>query len=63
VAHAYNPKDSEGRDQKDRGSKPAWKNSLRDSISKYPSEKRAGGVAQGEGPELKSQYRRNKQTK
>jgi hypothetical protein len=29
---------------------------VRDSILKNPSQKRAGGVAQGEGPELKLQY-------
>jgi hypothetical protein len=29
---------------------------LRDPISKNPSQKRAGGVAQGEGPEFKPQY-------
>jgi hypothetical protein len=27
---------------------------------KYPSQKRAGGVGQGEGPELKPQYCKNK---
>jgi hypothetical protein len=27
VAHAYNPRDSGGRDQKDHGSKPVWANS------------------------------------
>jgi hypothetical protein len=31
-------------------------NSLGDPISKNPSEKRAGGVAQGVGPEFKHQY-------
>jgi hypothetical protein len=38
------------------GSKPAQENSLRDPISKKnPSQKRAGGVAQGESPDFKSQ--------
>jgi hypothetical protein len=32
----------------------------RDPISKIPSQKRAGGVAQGEGPELKPQYHKKK---
>jgi hypothetical protein len=34
VAPAYNPSYSGGRDQKDRGSKPAWANGLQDPISK-----------------------------
>jgi hypothetical protein len=42
-------------DQEDHGSKPAWENSWRDPISKNRSQKRAGGVAQGEGPEFKLQ--------
>jgi hypothetical protein len=32
VAHAYNPNYPGGRDQDDQGSKPAWVNSLRDTI-------------------------------
>jgi hypothetical protein len=36
VAHAYNPSYSRGRDQEDRGSKPAQENSLQDPISKNP---------------------------
>jgi hypothetical protein len=56
VAHAYNPSFSGGRDQEDCGSKPAWANSSQDPISKNPSQKRAGGVAQGVGPEFKPQY-------
>jgi hypothetical protein len=39
VAQAYNPSYSGGRDQEDRGSKPAWANSLQDPISKNPSQK------------------------
>jgi hypothetical protein len=35
-------------------------NSLRDPISKNPSQKRAGGVAEGVGPEFKPQYWKKK---
>jgi hypothetical protein len=56
VAHAYNPSYSGGRDQEDRGLKPAWANSSRDPILKNPSQKRAGRVAQGVGLEFKRQY-------
>jgi hypothetical protein len=52
VAHPCNPSYSGGRDQEDCGSRSAWANSSRDPISKN----RAGGVAQGEGPEFKPQY-------
>jgi hypothetical protein len=39
-------------------------NSLRDSISKKTHHRnRAGGVAQGEGPEFKSQYSKKKKKK
>jgi hypothetical protein len=38
--------------QEDHGSKPDSANSSWDSISKIPSQKRAGGVAQGVGPEF-----------
>jgi hypothetical protein len=34
VAHACNPSNSGDKDQEDRGSKPAWANSLQDPISK-----------------------------
>jgi hypothetical protein len=34
MAHACNPSYSGGRDQEDRGSKPAWENSLQDPILK-----------------------------
>jgi hypothetical protein len=64
VAQAYNPSYSggrrRGRDQEDRGLKPAWASSSRDSISIKSITKWAGGVAQGEGPEFKSQYRKKK---
>jgi hypothetical protein len=53
VAHAYNPSYSEGRDQEDRGSKPAQANTLQDPISKNSSQKRTGGVVQCESPEFK----------
>jgi hypothetical protein len=35
-------------------------NSLRDPIAKNPSQKRAGGMAQGVGPEFNPQNRKNK---
>jgi hypothetical protein len=56
VAHACNPSYSGGRDQEDCGLKPTWASSSRDPISKIPITKRAGGVAQGEGPKFKPQY-------
>jgi hypothetical protein len=31
-------------------------------LEKNQSQKRVGGVAQGEGPQFKAQYHRNKQT-
>jgi hypothetical protein len=37
VAHTYNPSYSGGRNQEDHSSKPAWANSSRDPIWKYPS--------------------------
>jgi hypothetical protein len=56
VAHFYNPNYSGGRDQEDCGSKPAWANSSQEPISKkIHHKKRAGGVAQGVGPEFKIQ--------
>jgi hypothetical protein len=47
VSRTYNPSYSGGRDQEDHSSKPAQANSLRDPISKNPSQKRADGMAQG----------------
>jgi hypothetical protein len=44
VAHTCNPSYSRGRDQEDRGSKPAQANSSCDPISKIPNTKMAGGV-------------------
>jgi hypothetical protein len=46
VAHACKPSYSGGRGQEDHGSKPAEENSLRHPISKNPSQKKAGGMAQ-----------------
>jgi hypothetical protein len=40
VAHACNPSYSGGRDLEDRGSRPAWANSLGDPISKVPITKK-----------------------
>jgi hypothetical protein len=60
VTHTYNPSYSGGRDQEDHSSKPAWANSLRDPISKNPSQKWAGEVAQGVGLEFKPQYLQKK---
>jgi hypothetical protein len=62
VAHAYNSSYLGGRNQEGHGSKPAWANSLRDSISKKKKnhKKGAGGVAQGIGTEFKPQYCKEK---
>jgi hypothetical protein len=46
VAHTYHPSYSGGRDKEDHGSKPAWANRSQDPISKIPSTKKAGRVAQ-----------------
>jgi hypothetical protein len=61
VAHACNPSYSGGRDQKDQGLNPAWKNSSQDPISKRKRKKsimkkRTGGVAQALGCGFKPQY-------
>jgi hypothetical protein len=40
MAHACNPSYSGGRDQEALSWKPAWANSLRDSISKKPTTKK-----------------------
>jgi hypothetical protein len=59
VAHTCNPGYSGGRDQEDYSSKPAQENRSLDPISKQnnnnrkPSQKRAGGVAQGVGLKYK----------
>jgi hypothetical protein len=64
MAHTYNPSYSGGRNQEDHSSKSPQANSLQDPISKkYPPQKRAGGVAQGEGPEFKPHYQTQKRRK
>jgi hypothetical protein len=59
VAHECNPSYLGGKDQENRGSKPAWANSLQDHIlekKKTLHKNRAVGVAHGEDPEFKPQY-------
>jgi hypothetical protein len=64
VAHACNPSYSGLRDQEDGSLKPARANSLQDPIlKKTHCKNRAGGVAQGEGPEFKPQYCKKKKKK
>jgi hypothetical protein len=53
AAHACNPGYSQGKDQEDHSLKPAQA----DPVSKIPITKRAGRVAQGEGPEFKPRYK------
>jgi hypothetical protein len=60
MAHCYNPSYPGSRDQEDHGWKPVWTNSKLDPISKIPTTKKASGVAQGKGPELKTQYLKKK---
>jgi hypothetical protein len=62
MAHACSPSYSGGRDQDGRSLKPASTNSSRDPISKIHKTKRAGGVAQGIGPEFKHQYHTHKKS-
>jgi hypothetical protein len=59
VAHACNPSYSGGKNQ-DFGLKPVRANSLREPLLENLHKKRAGGVAQGVGPEVKPQYRKKK---
>jgi hypothetical protein len=56
-SHTCNPSYLRGRDQEDRGLKPAQGKSSPHPIlgKKNPSQKRTGGVVQGEGPEFKPQ--------
>jgi hypothetical protein len=61
VAHTCNPNYSGGRDEEDRGSKPAQTDSSQDL--KKPITKRTGRVAQGESPEFKPQYDKKKRKK
>jgi hypothetical protein len=61
-AHACNPSYSRGNDQEDHVSKSAWANGSGKTLSqkkKKESQERAGGVAQGVGPEFKFQYHTN----
>jgi hypothetical protein len=61
VAHTCNASYSGGRDQEDHGLKPTWANSCVRLLSpKNPSQKRAGRVVQGIGPEFKHQYLKKK---
>jgi hypothetical protein len=63
VPQTCNPNYSGGRDEKVHSSKPAWANSSQNPISKKPyTKKRAGGVAQGVGPEFKPSTTTNKTT-
>jgi hypothetical protein len=59
VPHSCNHSSSGGRDQEDHSLKPSEANRSQDPIRKKLSQKRAGGVAQGEGPEFKPQYCNN----
>jgi hypothetical protein len=60
VGHACNPSYIGRRDQEDHSSKPAGANSSKQKQKTI--HKRAGGVAQGEGPEFKPQYHAHTQT-
>jgi hypothetical protein len=63
VAHACNPSYSGGSDQEDPSSKPAWASNSGDPIlNKTITQKKAGTVAQGLGPEFKPQYRERKKS-
>jgi hypothetical protein len=65
VAHACNPSYSGGREQEGHDLKPALANSsARPYLEKPYHKNRTGGVAQGEGPEFKTQYcKKKKKTK
>jgi hypothetical protein len=65
VAHACNISYSGGRDQEDQHLKPAQPGQIVHEIpiSKNPSQKRAGGVAQGVGPEFKPSTTKKKKRK
>jgi hypothetical protein len=63
VAHICNPSYSGSREQGDHSSKPA-RQIIHETLSRRnPSQKRAGGVAQGEGHEFKPQYCKKKKKK
>jgi hypothetical protein len=57
VAHTYNPSYSGDSDQKDHQPRQMVHKTL---SGKNPSQKRAGGVAQGVGPKFKPQYHQKK---
>jgi hypothetical protein len=59
VAHPCNPSYAGGKDQEDLGSNPAQAIVHETLSQKSPSQKRAGGVAQG-GPEFKPQNHQKK---
>jgi hypothetical protein len=61
VAHTCNPSYSGGRDQEDHSWKPAQANE--GPYLQKPFTKRASGVAQGVGPEFKSQYHKKQTNK
>jgi hypothetical protein len=63
VAHTCNPHYSGGRDQEEHiGTQP--REIVHKTLSqKNPSQKRAGGMAQGVGPEFKPQYHKKKKKK
>jgi hypothetical protein len=61
-AHAYNPSYSRGRDEENRSLKPARQKGLQTLSWKILHKNRSGGVAQGEGPEFKSQYCKKKKS-
>jgi hypothetical protein len=64
VAHTYNPSYSGGRNQEDHGLKSVWENSSWDSISKKPFTIKGWLlVAQGVGPEFKTQTAKKKTKK
>jgi hypothetical protein len=60
VTHACNPSYSGSRNQEDHSSKPAQTNSSRDPISKKPSKKRAGRMAQDIGSEFNPSMQKKK---
>jgi hypothetical protein len=63
MAQTCNCSYSGGRDQEDCGLKPAPANSCETLFRKNPSQKRAGGLAQGVGPEFKPHYCKRKEKK
>jgi hypothetical protein len=61
VAHTCKPTYSGGRDQEGCDLRPTLGEIVWETLSqKYPSQKRACGLAQGEGPEFKPQYCKKK---